>query len=320
MGEEDKFCTRCGHLLSQAPSKPPDSGIGIAEESPQASVFSLTIEALRGLFTSSPVQATPSGSVYAKRPSKPLVGFLVLAVVLTAMGLLLSYGQEWLRYQGYTISAFAAPILYLVWMVRNDRYETEPLTLVVLTFGWGTFCAIFAAFFNTVVAVPLFGPPGAALIEEPLKLLGVYWIARHPSLGSEFNDHLDGMIYGAAAGAGFAGLENLSYIMKMILGSGVPPFLAIVVRSAASFSHIAWSAISGRSLGLAKALNGRSRLADLIPGLVVVVPLHLMWNLFSPAVALFILLPINLAVLLRLVRTALSDEVRWGFLTSAPVE
>lgn len=280
----------------------------------------MTLEAMRSLFTSSPVRASPSGSVYTKRPPKPLVRFLVLGVVLTCMGLLVSYGQEWLRFLGYTFSAFAAPILYLVWMVRNDRYEREPLTLVLFTFGWGAFCAIFAAVFNTFVAIPLFGAPGAALIEEPLKLLGVYWIARHPSLGFEFNDHLDGMIYGAAAGAGFAGLENLSYIMRMIFDGGVPPFLAIVVRSAASFSHIAWSAVAGRSLGLAKALNGKSRVADLIPGLIVVVPLHFLWNLFSPAFALFILLPFNLVVLLRLVRTALDDEVRWGYATSAPVE
>ena len=320
MGEEDKFCAQCGHGLSQGPSRTPDSGTETAEESPQVSVFGLTVEAIRSLFTSSPVQATPSGSVYAKRPPKPLGRFFVVAVVITAIGLFVSYGQEWLSYYGYTLSGFAAPVFYLVWMVRNDRYEREPLTLVALTFGWGAFCAIFAAFLNSVVAVPLFGMPGAAFIEEPLKLLGVYWVARHHTLGSELNDHLDGMIYGAAAGAGFAGLENLSYIMMMILGEGAPPFLAIVVRSAVSFNHIAWSAMAGRSLGLAKALNGKSRLVDLIPGLIVVVPLHFMWNLVSPAVALFILLPFNLVVLLRLVRSALSDEVRWGFLTSAPVE
>jgi RsiW-degrading membrane proteinase PrsW (M82 family) len=280
----------------------------------------LTFEAVRSLFASSPVKATPSASVYAKRSPKSLARFLIVAVFLMVIGLMVSYGQDWLSYYGYTLSGFAAPILYLIWMVRNDRYEREPLTLVILTFGWGAFCAIFAALFNIIFAVPLFGLLGAAFVEEPLKLLGVYWIARHHSVGSEFNDHLDGMIYGAAAGAGFAGLENLSYIMEMIISGGIPPLLAIAVRSATSFCHIAWSAMAGRSLGLAKALNGRTRRADLIPGLAVAVPLHFIWNLLSPAVSLFILLPLNLVVLVRLVRTALRDELRWGFQSSAPLE
>jgi len=128
------------------------------------------------------------------------------------------------------------------------------------------------------------------------------------------------MVYGAAAGAGFAGLENLQYLMEMVTGQGLPMVGAIAVRSATSLCHIAWSAAAGRSLGLAKALNGRTRLADLIPGLIVAIPMHFLWNASPPFAALLLLLPLYSIILLRQVRAAQLDEARWGYQSSAPVE
>ncbi len=278
------------------------------------------MEAIRSLFKPSQVLSPPSGAVFTKRSSKPLLRYLCAAIILTVSGLFLSYGQDWIKYLGYTISGYGAPVFYLIWMVRNDRYEREPLSLIAFAFGWGTFCGIFAAILNVLIAVPLLGTPGAAFVEEPLKLFGVYWLARHSKLGSELNDHLDGMIYGAAAGAGFAGLENLYYITDMIFSGGSPLVLAVAIRSATAFNHIAWSAIAGRSLGLAKAIRGDSHLRDMIPGLIVVIPLHFMWNFFSPVLTILVLLPYTVSVLFKQVRAAQKDEERWGFLTSAPVE
>jgi len=281
---------------------------------------SLTWEAVKSIIRPPPVLQPPSGAVYAKRPHSPMRGYLLAAVVLTVVGLFMGYGAAWLSYLGLTLAGFAAPILYLLWMVRNDRFEREPLTLIAVTFGWGVFCGIFAALLNLLVAGPLLGSPGAAFVEEPLKLLGVYWLARNRRLSAEFNDHLDGMVYGAAAGAGFAGLENLYYILEMIVGGGLPAAGVVVVRSASSFCHIAWSASAGRSLGLAKALRGDTRLRDLIPGLAIAIPMHFLWNASPAAFALFVLLPIYVIVVLRQVRAAQRDEARWGYPTSAPVE
>ncbi|MFQ6054252.1 MAG: PrsW family intramembrane metalloprotease, partial [Candidatus Bathyarchaeia archaeon] len=241
------------------------------------------------------------------------------ASALVAAGMFMAYGGAWLSYLGYTLAGFAAPILYLIWMVRSDRYEREPLPLVAMTFGWGVFLAFFAALFNLFV-VPFLGALGVALVEEPLKLMGVYWLARHRRLGSELNDHLDGMVYGAAAGAGFAGIENLYYLLEMIAGGGVSAVGAIAVRSATAFCHIAWSAFAGRSLGVAKAMRGYNRLGDLIPGLVVAVPMHFLWNASSLEVALFVLLPIYVVILIRMVKAARKDEETWDYPASAPVE
>jgi len=242
------------------------------------------------------------------------------AVILISLGLFLSYGEVWLTYVGFTFSGFTAPVLILIWMTRNDRFEQEPWPLIAVTFGWGVFCGIFAAILNVAVAIPIFGTPGAAIIEEPIKICGVLWLAKHKKLGVEFNDHLDGLVYGAAAGAGFAGLENLNYIIEMTLSGGIPPLAAIAIRSSTSICHIAWSAIAGRSIGLAKALRGYTKLTDIIPGLMVVIPMHYIWNASFPGFDLLVMLPFFIIVLYRQIKAAQLDEARWGYKDSAPVE
>lgn len=234
--------------------------------------------------------------------------------------MLLCFGELWIQFLGFSIAGFTAPILYLIWMFRNDRYEKEPLSLVAFTFGWGALCAIFASILNETVFIPLLGVSGAAFVEEPLKILGVYWLAMHKVHEAELNDHLDGMIYGAAVGAGFAGLENFAYIYIMIINQEISTWSAIAFRSAASLNHIVWSAIAGRSIGLAEVLRGYSKHSDVIPGLVVAIPLHFLWNFVDPLIALFILLPFNLFTIIRMVRTAQRDESNWGYETRAPIE
>jgi RsiW-degrading membrane proteinase PrsW (M82 family) len=310
--EEDRYCTKCGTSLASEPEQPGAACIDASEE-PHVSTGELISEAVRSLFSPTPVKAKPSCEIYSRPPAKPLWRYLVFAVFLLAAGLLVGYGEVWIKYLGYTIAGFSAPILYVAWMVSSDRYEREPLSLVAMTFGLGAFVSIFAAVLNAFLVLPLLGPPGAAFVEEPLKLLAVFWLARHRELGSEFNDHLDGMLYGAAAGAGFGGLENFFYIFEMVVNGGAPPVLAVAVRTASSFGHIAWTAMAGRSLGLAKALRGQSRASDMIPGLVAVIPLHFLWNSAPTSVSLFLLLPLFIGILIRQVRTAQMDEARWDF-------
>ena len=118
--------------------------LGITAEAAQVSGGSLFVEAVRSLFKPSPVQAPPNVSVFADRQQAPLTPYVVWAVLLLVMGLGASYGGEWLSYLGYTLAGYAAPLLYVVWMVRSDRYEREPLALVAYCFGWGAFIGIAA--------------------------------------------------------------------------------------------------------------------------------------------------------------------------------
>ncbi|MFH2111724.1 MAG: PrsW family glutamic-type intramembrane protease [Candidatus Bathyarchaeota archaeon] len=316
MQHGDAFCTCCGKSLAEWAE-----GQGyLGREPVQLNTLDMIKESFRSLFDPSPVVVPPNMSIYLNRPPHSLVPYILGALTLFAVGLMVTYGGEWMTYLGYLVAGYAAPLVYLVYMVRSDRYEREPLALVAYCFGWGAFSGIAAAVFNTLITEPFLGVGGAGFIEEPLKIFGVYLIAKSSRVKDEFNDHIDGMVYGAAAGAGFAGLENFWYLYEMIVNLQYPALTAILLRSTTAFMHLAWSAIAGRSLGLAKVLKGDIELVDIVPGVVVAAVIHMMWNLSDPFIAFAVILPFMLASLRQQIRTGLGDEERWGYKCFAPDE
>lgn len=291
-------------------------------ESPevQTTVMERTIEGFMALIRPTPVMVAPSSAVFLERQPKSLLRYLVGAVVLLFMGLMVSYGGEWLTYIGFTIAGYAVPVIVLAYIVRSDVFEREPFAIVAYCFGWGAFSGILAGVLNELVTGPFLGVGGAGFIEEPLKIYGVYMIAKSSRMGNEFNDHLDGIIYGAAAGAGFAGLENFWYITEMVLNNAYPALFAVFIRSITGVMHICWSAIAGRSLGVAKATKGYIERSDLLPGILVSAIIHFAWNTLSPDLTLFIILPFTLGGLRNMIKAAVEDERRWGFEFFAPDE
>lgn len=315
--EEDKYCACCGTSLEVWESEQ-----GFSEPDPNRSLNVLTMfkEAVMSFYNPMPLEVKPSTAVFSKRQPRNLTPYLGWAILMLSMGLIMAYGGLWYHYIGVTIAGYAAPLVLLVWIFRSDRYESEPLALVAYCFGWGAFSGIAAAILNQVITAPYLGVGGAGFIEEPLKILGVFFVARGVYVKAEFNDHLDGMVYGAAAGAGFAGLENFYYISQMVTTGSIAPIVAILIRSLTAFMHISWTAIAGRSLGVAKVIKGGVGWADLIPGVALAAILHAIWNLSSGGLAFIILFPLTIVALRTQIKTALEDEARWGFLCFPPDE
>ena len=286
----------------------------------QPSLTEMTTEAIQALFNPRPIIQPPSSSIFLARSQKSTTRYLVSAAILLLTGLGLSYGGEWLTYIGFTLAGYAVPVILLLYIVMSDRYEREPIALVAYCFGWGAFSGIIAGILNVLVTAPYLGAGGAGFIEEPVKIIGVYWIARNTRLKNEFNNHLDGMVYGAAAGAGFAGLENFWYITEMVFHGAYPPLLAIFIRSFTGVMHIVWSAMAGRSLGLAKALKGDISQADMIPGTIVTAFLHFVWNMAPSIISIGVLFPFFINSFRKMIKTALMDERNWGYEEFAPDE
>ncbi len=159
---------------------------------------------------------------------------------------------------------FALSFAWLAFVRRFDRARPEPTWLVVATFALGGLSVVPAGLAEMAyaAATPWLDPsvvtlggqawalPIAIVVfslvvgvsEEGAKFLGAWSLARHRR---EFDEPIDGIIYGSAAALGFAAVENVKYfaIGRM---SGV----VIAVRAFVSVpAHLFFGAIWGYALG-----------------------------------------------------------------------
>lgn len=157
---------------------------------------------------------------------------------------------------------------------RFDRAHPEPAWIVLGTFLLGGLSVFLAAFLEGGAAslspylnpsLLSFGGQTWALpiaivsfsivvgaVEEGVKLLAVMLFARRRA---EFDEPVDGIVYGTAAALGFAAIENVKYFALGRLSPSV-----IVMRTLTSApAHLFFGAIWGFALG-ARLVSRRRRL------------------------------------------------------------
>lgn len=183
------------------------------------------------------------------------------------------------------LAAVSFPLLIWVcfWL---DRYEPEPGRYRLAALGWGAVVAVVISFVGEQL---LFALPGtdsfvdtaviAPLVEEAGKglfLLAVVLLRRHQMHGV-----LDGLIYAALVGIGFAFVEDILYYLSALVQSGGAALtLTFIVRGIISpFAHPLFTAATGLGVGLAVSTR-RPVLRWLAPalGFAVAVLLHGTWN------------------------------------------
>lgn len=110
-------------------------------------------------------------------------------------------------------------ILWVIYFYRQDRNNPEPLKLIIRDFSWGFLLVFPAGILESPFARWLTAgtPPlqlflacifAVGFIEEGLKSYAVYRLHYgHP----DFDEAIDGIIYGVTLGLGFATFENLFY-------------------------------------------------------------------------------------------------------------
>ncbi len=205
---------------------------------------------------------------------------------------------------GLTIASVVPALLLAVYVRRADVTTSEPVGLLAVTFLLGVLFATFAAVVNTALQpffavlgflglVPFFylvvGP-----VEETVKWLAVRLFAYR---SSSFDAVVDGAVYGAVAGLGFATIENALYISQEVdvVGAGG---LELVrqggelagLRALAGPGHVIYSAFAGYYLGLAKFNPGNGG-PIVVKGLLIAALIHGTYNtLVAPVVALSVVL------------------------------
>jgi protease PrsW len=240
------------------------------------------------------------------QPRLPAFWLYVVVVMLTGI---VAIGEQnlfreispggWLLSWGLVI-VYAAPVAVLVYLL--DLYEREPIPLLIAAFVWGavaatTLSAIGNAGWGVVVA-RVGGPEFAArwtaaltapIVEEILKGLGIVLIVLIAR--DEVEDVMDGFVYGALCGLGFAVVEDVFYFVAVFGGDvgGVLEGFFVRVIASGLYSHVLYTGLVGMAVGtLITRRDGRPRRERLGPAALLAgaaVLGHFLWN--SPILEFF---------------------------------
>lgn len=294
------------------------------------------------------VQLKPSGHRSAFRIVLSVVA--ILFALLLGLIVLLLIGFE-TGPVGLMIGMIAATLpvpVYVGLALWIDRYESEPLWMLATAFFWGALIAVFIAFlFNTASSVMVavvteseatgeaFGAViSAPLVEESAKaiILFIFFFAKR----DEFDGVVDGIVYAAMAGLGFAMTENIQYYGRAAFAEGPGLTAVFILRgTVAPFSHPLFTSLTGIGLGLARqSRNTFVKLITPVLGLAMAIALHAIWNgsivLFGGAgflIAYIVIMVPTFAIILivvgfalrregQIVREFLIQDVRGGVFTA----
>ena len=197
---------------------------------------------------------------------------------------------------GLLTALSAVPALGLAgYVYLTDVTSGEPVELLVPTFLLAILTATFAAVINSVAQAVLGfgGNSGLVLstvffflvvgpVEETVKLLAVRLYAYRDA---RFDTVVDGAVYGAVAGLGFAFIENALYITRQVDEQALRFGLELIgagggiaaIRALAGPGHVIYSAVAGYYLGLAK-FNPEYRGPLVIKGLILAAAIHGLYN------------------------------------------
>lgn len=246
----------------------------------------------------------------------------VAAAVLVVVGLAV---PDFARYSTYVALSILPVAVLLAWLTRTDRYEPEPKTLILAVVGIGV--AV-----SAVVRLLHF-PPGfipyliKLVLLEFIFLLILYLLDYNRVTGREFNDHLDGVVYGVSLGLGYVVYSNF-YMLSGLVDVRPEYVLTLALEE---FVYVMFPAFSGWWIGYVKAKHVSISFSDVFTGFVPVVLLKTVSALAVTFLSALTILPrvvglaalgaVLLLLLMRRVTWALQDEVLWGYAAGkAPVE
>jgi len=158
--------------------------------------------------------------------------------------------------------ALAPVLIILVYIYFRDKYEKEPLGLLLTGLIAGALITVPIVLVEKFLVIPVESISGltsaayhafiiAALTEEGFKfiaLLLIFW--RH----REFDERFDGIVYAVFVSLGFAAVENILYVYASGMETGIMRALTAVP------AHALFGITMGYYLGLARFMPGEKRI------------------------------------------------------------
>ncbi len=164
-----------------------------------------------------------------------LVGWTVFGAITLLPGLII-------------VGSFAMPTAVLIFFFEiNVARNVSIVDVLRMVFLGGAASLVFSLIGFSLVDAPWLGATVAGIVEEPAKLLAVVLVARQP----RHRFILNGALFGAAIGAGFAAFESAGYAMVAALFAldNTEVIDSIILRGVLSpLGHVAWTAMAAAAL------------------------------------------------------------------------
>ncbi|MBD1378636.1 glutamic-type intramembrane protease PrsW [Metabacillus arenae] len=171
------------------------------------------------------------------------------------------------------ISAGIAPgIAILIYFYLKDQYDSEPFHMVFRSFIFGALLVFPLMFVQYVIKAENIFPSifshafvTSGLLEEFFKwFILMVTIYQHV----HFDEHYDGIVYGASVSLGFATLENILFLV----GNGVEHAIGRAILPVSS--HALFGVIMGYYIGKGKFSTYSSKYKWLTYSLLIPIFLH----------------------------------------------
>lgn len=256
--------------------------------------------------------------------------FLWVSLVAIALGFLSFFGGAPVQSLGITALVVVPPLLLLFWLREQDRHEREPIGLLLAAFAWGILCGPLVFPLNALAHGLTMDPATgrswllfsqAGPIEEAAKALFVFALATHTVYRRELNGAVDGLVYGACVGLGFAAAENFYYIYDRFGGGEETAiiFPGFLVRFSGNLLHALWAGFAGGYLGLMLLRHGRITWRNFVAAVIPSALIHSFNNVSNflvPGLAgVFLdalIMGVSAFAFFKLLAEGQRDETAWG--------
>lgn len=212
--------------------------------------------------------------------------FFLIAYIPCRIGFI-NYGNDNFLPGLVMLGAFAMPVVVLVFFFEINLFRNIPFYKVIKYFILGGALSLIVAIlffsleFNTDIRT-YSGALMVGVIEETAKAAIV---ALFIFKSKNCNYILNGLLIGAAVGAGFAAFETAGYILRNGINNGLQTMLYVIkIRGfLAPGGHVAWAAIEGAALMFVKGFEkiDKKHLNDKRFLLICLIPvvLHGIWDM-----------------------------------------
>jgi protease PrsW len=184
------------------------------------------------------------------------------------------------------LGAFIVPTSFLLYVYEREPVRDIPLPMLAVCFLWGGVVATVAAGVLEYQALRALGPLqlfGVGFIEEGTKLLlpVILFIA-----AARYRSEAHGLVFGVAAGMGFAALESMGYGFTTLIqssGNVRDAESLLVVRGLLSpAGHAAWTGLVCAVLWREREKAGHFTLnLSVLGAFAAAVLLHALWDIFD---------------------------------------